>query len=48
VGYRCSSEVLELVGEAVSPGCSRITVTNPNAASKAATFTDASNRFLLE
>jgi hypothetical protein len=36
------------VGEAVSRGCSRITVTNPNAASKAATFTDANNRFLLE
>jgi hypothetical protein len=47
-GCSCSSEVLELVGEAISPGCSRITVTNPSAASKAATFTDASNRFLLE
>jgi hypothetical protein len=48
VGYSCSSDALELVGEAVSPGCSRITVTNPSAASKAATFTDVSNRFLLE
>ena len=48
VGDSCSSDVLELVGEAVSRGCSRITVTNPSAASKAATFIDASNRFLLE
>jgi hypothetical protein len=48
VGSGCSSDVLGLVGEAVSRGCSRTTVTNPSAASKAATFTDASNCFLLE
>lgn len=44
----CSTDVAGLLGEAVSRGCSSITVTNPSAASKAATFTDANKRFLLE
>ena len=49
VGYMlCSIDVLELLGDAISPGCSRITVINPSAASKAATLTDASKRLLLE
>jgi hypothetical protein len=49
VGYRlCSIDVLGLLGEAVSRGCSSITVTNPSAAIKAATFTDALKRLLLE
>ncbi len=49
VGYiLCSIDVLDLLGDAISPGCSSITVINPSAASNAATLTDASKRLLLE
>ena len=49
VEYRlCSIDVLGVLGEAISRGCSSITVTNPSAAIKAATFTDAFKRLLLE
>jgi hypothetical protein len=44
----CSTDVPAVLGEAVSRGCSSITVTNPSAAIRAATFIDASKRFLLE
>jgi hypothetical protein len=49
VGYMlCPIDVLVLLGDAISPGCSSITVINPRAASNAATLTDESKRLLLE
>ena len=49
VGYMlCAIDGLELLGDAISPGCSSITVINPRAASNAATLTDESKRLLLE
>ena len=43
----CSIDALERLGDAVSRGCSSITVTNPSTAIKAATFTVVFKRLLL-